>query len=91
MLPSHVAPATWEKERSVPLAINLNTATEAEFMTMPGIGPDLAIAIIEQRRSLGCFAELADLSEVPGMNHEIMAKLEDMMDQARQFNGYVRE
>jgi competence protein ComEA len=47
--------------------ININTATEAELETLPGIGPTLAQKIIDYRSAFGFFAKIEDLLNVPGI------------------------
>ena len=86
-----IARAVWETDRSIPLALNLNTATEAELMTVPGIDPSLAAVIVRLRRNLGYFQGLADLESVPGMTADVMTRLQSMMEEAEQFGGYMRE
>jgi len=86
-----IARAVWEKERSVPLALNLNTSTETELMTVPGISHSLAAAIVRLRGNLGYLRRLADLESVPGMTPDVMAKLQSMTEDAERFGGYVRE
>ncbi len=46
--------------------INLNTATQGELESLPGIGPALAGRIIEQRRAKA-FASVDELDNVPGI------------------------
>lgn len=47
--------------------VNVNTATEAELETLPGIGPALAGRIVEFRSSFGIFRDLSDLLMVRGI------------------------
>jgi len=49
------------EDRSIPPARNLNTATEAEPMTVPGIDSGLSAAIVMLRGNLGYLWGLADL------------------------------
>jgi phosphatidylserine/phosphatidylglycerophosphate/cardiolipin synthase-like enzyme len=58
--PSPLAVAT-----TAPL-VNLNTATQAELETLPGIGPSLAKKIMTARQSQP-FTGLEDLERVPGL------------------------
>jgi len=44
--------------------INLNTATQAELMTVDGIGPATAQKIIRRREELGGFRRVEDLLSV---------------------------
>ncbi len=47
--------------------IDLNSATHAQLVTLPGIGPALARRIIESRQRLGPFASVSDLQRVSGI------------------------
>lgn len=53
--------------------INLNTATEAELDTLPGVGPATAAAIVAHRDTNGPFGAIDDLLAVRGIGE---AKLE---------------
>lgn len=86
-----IARAVWETDRTTPLILNLNTATVAELMTVAGIGPSLAAAIVGLRWNLGYFQGLADLESVPGVTADVMTRLQSMAEKARQFGGYIRE
>ena len=55
------------------------------------INPKLAEVIVRLRRNLGYFQGLADLESVPGMTADVMTRLQSMMEEARQFSGYLRE
>ncbi len=48
-------------------AVDLNRATEAELLRLPGIGPTKARAIMAYRQARGPFASVADLLAVPGI------------------------
>jgi competence ComEA-like helix-hairpin-helix protein len=53
------------------LIVNVNTATEAELETIPGIGPVLARGIIKHR----LYDRLEDLERVPGIGHYMLNKI----------------
>lgn len=57
--------------------VNLNTATEAELDTLPGVGPVTAKAIIAWRERNGGFASVDQLAEVEGIGPARLAKLRD--------------
>lgn len=60
--------------------INLNTATEAELTTLPGIGPSKAQAIIDYRETVGRFKVIEDLKNVSGIGDKTYEKLKDQID-----------
>ncbi len=47
--------------------IDINSATEADFENLPGIGPSLAQSIVAYRESNGPFLSLEDLQNVPNI------------------------
>lgn len=47
--------------------ININTADEATLITLPGVGPATAQAIIRYRESNGPFQTTADIMNIPGI------------------------
>ena len=56
--------------------INLNTATEAELDTLPGVGPVTAKAILAWRQRNGSFTSVAQLQEVDGIGPKTFAQIE---------------
>jgi competence protein ComEA len=57
--------------------INLNTATAAELETLPGIGPALAAAIIDERERRGGFRSVNELRDVRGIGEKRFTELRD--------------
>ena len=55
--------------------ININTATESQLDTLPGVGPSTAMKIIEYRNTNGKFKKIEDIKEVKGIGE---AKYEDL-------------
>lgn len=55
--------------------VELNSATEAELQTLPGIGPALARRIVEWRLENGRFAAPAELQQVRGIGPKMMERL----------------
>lgn len=56
--------------------ININTATQAELETLPGVGEKLAQRIIEERKKQP-FTSLADLKRVSGIGDKKLEKMAD--------------
>jgi hypothetical protein len=84
-----IADAMWDTNRTLPLTINLNTATEPELMTIPGIDRVAAQKIISARRSRGYFQNVSDLN--PILAPEIMHRLNLMSNEMKQAQPYRRE
>ena len=55
--------------------ININTATQAQLETLPGIGPVKAAAIIAYRQEHGAFASVDDLIKVSGIGKKTLSDL----------------
>jgi len=62
---------------SVPAAplVNLNTATQAELETLPGVGPVTAQSILDWRTANGRFTSVEELLEVDGIGDATLADL----------------
>lgn len=59
--------------------INLNTATEADLDTLPGIGPALAQRIIDYRTQHGAFRSVDELRNVSGIGDAKFAEIKDLV------------
>jgi len=59
--------------------ININTATQAELESLPGIGPVLAQRIIAYRQKHGDFAAIEDVKKVYGVSAETFEMIEDFI------------
>lgn len=57
---------TTKKERSSSI-VNINTATQTELETLPGIGPSTALKIINYRKENGKFSNIEELKNVNGI------------------------
>ncbi|MFE3797598.1 ComEA family DNA-binding protein [Nocardia tengchongensis] len=57
--------------------VNLNTATETELDTLPGVGPVTAKAILTWRARHGRFTSVDQLSEIDGIGHSRLTRLRD--------------
>lgn len=59
--------------------VNINLANQEQLETLPGIGPELAAAIVEHRESNGYFEYPEHLIEVPGISKTMMETLLDLI------------
>jgi competence protein ComEA len=55
--------------------VNVNTATEPELETLPGVGPVTAAAIIDYRTKNGPFATVDDLVDVSGIGPSTLEQI----------------
>lgn len=55
--------------------IDLNRASEAELVLLPGIGPKRARAIVDYRAEFGPFGEIADVQRVDGIGPATLARI----------------
>jgi competence protein ComEA len=59
--------------------LDLNEASAADLMRLPGIGEVLAARIVEYRERCGPFRRVADLVEVEGIGESKMAAVEELV------------
>ena len=59
--------------------VNLNTASQSELETLPGIGPSLAKKILDYRTKNGNFKAATDLIAVPGIGEKKFEQLKNMV------------
>lgn len=59
--------------------VNVNTATEAELVQLPGIGPSKAQAILKLRARMGSFSRVENLLRVRGIGRKTLQKLRPML------------
>lgn len=55
--------------------VNINTATQTELETLPGIGPSLALRIINYRKENGKFKSIEELKNVSGIGDNKYAEI----------------
>ncbi|WP_421133799.1 ComEA family DNA-binding protein [Alteromonas sp. A079] len=55
--------------------INLNTASQLELESLPGVGASKAKAIIAYRENIGEFLEVEQLTEVRGIGEKMLNKI----------------
>lgn len=60
--------------------INLNTATETELTTLPGIGPATAKKIIEYRKQNNGFTAIEDLLNISGIGEKKFGQIKDLIE-----------
>ncbi|MGC9973014.1 MAG: helix-hairpin-helix domain-containing protein [Bryobacteraceae bacterium] len=82
-----IAAAVWDAKRTEPLTINLNTASVAELMTVPGVDLSMARRIIAVRDARGFFRSIDELTEagVPGGVIESLREMRKAMDQVGRY------
>jgi competence protein ComEA len=61
------------------IAVNLNTATAAEFEALPGVGPKMAARIVEYRQKNGPFKKIEELMNVQGIGEKNFLKLKPQL------------
>ncbi|MEV6694284.1 ComEA family DNA-binding protein [Micromonospora sp. NPDC051196] len=59
--------------------VNLNTASQSQLETLPGVGPVLARRIIEHRDEHGGFRSVSDLRQVNGIGDARYEELKDLV------------
>ncbi|NLL07059.1 MAG: competence protein ComEA [Clostridiaceae bacterium] len=59
--------------------ININTATEAQLETLPGVGPSTASKIVVFREKNGNFKKIEDVMNVPGIGESKFANMKDFI------------
>jgi competence protein ComEA len=76
---SAAKPAAAAKSTVPTTPINLNTATQAQLETLPGLGAKVAERIIEYRQKNGNFKKVEDLMNVKGIGEKSFLKLKPMI------------
>ncbi|PFA64470.1 competence protein ComEA [Bacillus sp. AFS015802] len=57
--------------------LNLNTASQAEFETLPGIGPSKAATFVQHREENGPFTSIEEITNIPGIGEKTFEKLKE--------------
>lgn len=57
--------------------ININTATQQEFETLPGIGPAKASTFIQYREEHGSFETIEEIQNISGVGEKTFEKLKE--------------
>ncbi len=66
-------------ENTVTYPINLNTATQEELESLPGIGPTKAADILSYRDEIGSFNSIDDLLNVNGIGPSTLEAITDLI------------
>jgi competence ComEA-like helix-hairpin-helix protein len=74
-MPPQAPPAPAPDASSGAVAINLNSCSADDLLPIPGLGRELADAIVRHRAKIGEFRKLEDLLEVPGMTRAAYSNL----------------
>src|SRR5208282_3139237 len=86
-----IASAVWERERTLPLSLNLNTASEPELMTLPGVDSALAARIVASRHSHGYFRSLDEVGLIEGVSPALLRTMKEMAGEMRKAGMYTRQ
>jgi competence protein ComEA len=62
-----------------PEKLDLNRATEQDFIALPGIGPVLAGRIVEYRKEAGGFHQVEDLRDVKGIGKKKFDRIRNLV------------
>ena len=73
------APKAAEAKATSSSPVNLNTATQAQLETLPGIGAKAAQRILEYRQKNGNFKKVEDLMNVKGIGEKAFLKLKPLL------------
>lgn len=70
---------TLEETNNQNAKVNINTATQTQLETLPGIGPSTAIKILEYRKEKGKFKKVEELKEVSGIGEAKFNKVKELI------------
>ncbi len=59
--------------------VNINTATQTQLETLPGIGPSTAMKILDYRKEKGKFTKIEEIKEVEGIGETKFNKIKDLI------------
>ena len=59
--------------------LNLNSATESDYESLPGVGPVLAARIMAWRTTNGVFRSIDELGEVTGIGPSILEQIRPLV------------
>lgn len=76
VMPPPPSGAVASSTAGTPILIDLNTATQEQLETLPGIGPVTAVAILTWRSENGAFTSVDELLEISGIGDATLADVE---------------
>lgn len=59
--------------------VNINTASQKDLESLPGVGPATAVKIIEYRKDNGKFKSIEDIKKVRGIGESKFSKIKDLI------------
>lgn len=70
---------TESSQKQINNKININTATQSELETLPGIGPSIALNIINYRKEKGKFNSIEDIKKVNGIGENKYNNIKELI------------
>lgn len=74
-----LTPRTPAKPAGAATIVNLNTATQGQLESLPGLGAKAAVRILEYRQKNGQFKKVEDLMNVKGIGEKSFLKLKPLL------------
>ena len=71
--------STKNSETNQTTKVNINTATQSQLETLPGIGPSTASKIINYRKEKGNFKKIEDVKNVSGIGDSKFEKIKELI------------
>ena len=72
-------PGTPVSSNSLSFRININTASQLELESLPGIGPVIASRIIDYRETKRPFSSVDELSNIEGISQSLVAEIANLI------------
>lgn len=60
---------------SIPACVNINAADKQQLLSLKGIGPKKADAIIQYRSTKGAFKKVEELAKIKGFSQKILTNI----------------
>ena len=71
--------STKNKRKNQNTKVNINTATQTELETLPGIGPSTASKIVSYRKENGKFKSIEEIKKVNGIGESKYKKIKELI------------